>query len=215
MKAMAKNPDDRYPSATAMLDDIGAKALPKKDKMTRESPKPALRKAALRNATPRRGSRKGLVLASTLALLLLLGGGALASALGYVDLPPYGDVGEVLSRMEPVETEPPVPPGSSRELAQESGEAPSEEATPENVAVAQEVPRDLVLVPNVLTFFDYYAADTLVNKGFNVRIVYDYREGYAARGVTWATDPAIGTFAPRGSTVTVYATPKDRPQPRF
>jgi hypothetical protein len=54
-----------------------------------------------------------------------------------------------------------------------------------------------------------------VNKGFDVRIVYDYREGYAARGVTWATDPAIGTFAPRGSTITVYATPKDRPQPQF
>jgi eukaryotic-like serine/threonine-protein kinase len=205
MKAMAKNPDDRYPSASAMLDDIGARALPKKDKRTRESPKPA----------PRRGSKKGLVLASTLALLILLGGGALASALGYVDLPPYGDVGEVLSRMEPVEMEPPVPPGSSRELAQEPGGAASEEAAPENVAVAQEVPRDLVLVPNVLTFFDYYAADTLVNKGFDVRIVYDYREGYAARGVTWATDPAIGTFAPRGSTITVYATPKDRSQPQF
>jgi serine/threonine protein kinase len=210
MKAMAKNPDDRYPSATAMLDDIGARALPKNDKKTRESPKPALRKAA-----PRRGGKKGLVLASTLALLILLGGGALASALGYADLPPYGDVGEVLSRMEPVETGSPVPPGSSRELAQEPGEAASEEAASENVAVAQEVPRDLVLVPNVLTFFDYYAADTLVNKGFDVRIVYDYREGYAARGVTWATDPAIGTFAPRGSTITVYATPKDRSQPQF
>jgi serine/threonine protein kinase len=209
MKALAKNPDDRYPSATAMLDDIGAKALPKKDKKTRESPKPALRKAALR-----KGRKMGLVLASTtLALLLLLGGGALASALGYVDLPPYRDAGEVLSRMEPVETKPPTPPGSSRELAQEPGE--TAEAPPENVAVAQEVPRDLVLVPNVLTFFDYYAADTLMNKGFEVRFVYDYREGYAARGVTWATDPAIGTFAPRGSTVIVYATPKDLPQPRF
>jgi serine/threonine-protein kinase len=220
MKALAKNPDDRYPSATAMLDEIEAKAPPKKDKKTKETPnsalrKAALRKAALRKAAPRKGSKKGLVLASTLALLLVLGGGTLASALGYVDPPPYRDVGEALSRMEPVETKPLTPPETSRELAKETGEAASEEATPENVAVVQEAPQDLVLVPNVRAFFDYYAADTLVNRGFDVRIVYDYREGYAARGVTWATDPAIGTFAPRGSTITVYATPKDRPQPQF
>src|SRR3712207_5728264 len=152
MKALAKDPDDRYPSAAAMLDDLAAKALPKTDKKTSESPKAQLRK----------GRRKGLVLASTLALLLLLGGGALASTLGYGDLPPYRDVGEALSRMEPVETRPPSPPETSRELAQEPGEAA--EATPENVAAAQEASRDLVLVPNVLTFFDYYAADTLVSK---------------------------------------------------
>ena len=204
VKALAKNPDDRYPSATAMLDDIVAKAPPKKDKKTKESRKPELRK----------GRKKGLVLASTLALLTLLGGGALAS--GYVDLAPYRDVGDVLSRMEPVETKPPAPPEPSGELAQEEpGGAVREDVTPENVAVVQEVPRDLVLVPNVLAFFDYYAVDTLANRGFDVRIVYGYQNGYAARGVTWATDPAIGTFAPRGSTVTIYATPKDRPQPRF
>jgi eukaryotic-like serine/threonine-protein kinase len=201
MKALAKNPDDRYPSATAMLDDLEAEAPPKTTRTT-EAP---------RNAAPRKGGKKGLVLASTLALLLMLGGGgALASGLGYVDLPPYRDV---LSRMEPVETKP--PPEPSRERAQEPEEAPPEEATPENVAVAQEASRDLVLVPDVLAYFDYYAADTLVNRGFDVRIVYDYRQGYSPRGVTWATDPAIGTFVPRGSTVTVYATPKDLPQPRF
>ena len=214
MKALAKDPDDRYPSATAMLDDIEADAPPKAGKKTTEAPRSTLRKAAFRSATPRKGRKKGLVLASTLALLLMmLGGGALASGLGYVDLPPYRDVGDVLSRMEPVETKP--PPEPSREMAQEPAEAAPEEATPENVAVAREAPRDLVLVPDVRAFFDYYAADTLVTRGFNVRIIYDYQEGYAARGVTWATDPAIGTFAPRCSTVTVYATPKDRPQPRF
>jgi eukaryotic-like serine/threonine-protein kinase len=47
-----------------------------------------------------------------------------------------------------------------------------------------------------------------------VRFVYDYQDGFAPRGVTWATDPAPGTLAPRGSTVTVYATPKDLPLPR-
>jgi hypothetical protein len=141
---------------------------------------------------------------------MLGGGGALASGLGYVDLPPYRDV---LSRMEPVETKP--PPEPSREPAREPEEAPPERATPENVAMAQETSRDLILVPDVLAYFDYYAADTLMNRGFDVRIVYDYRQGYSPRGVTWATDPAIGTFAPKGSTVTVYATPKDLPQPQF
>ena len=195
MKALAKNPDDRYPSATAMLTDIEAKAPPKRGKTTE---------------APLKGRKRGLVLASTLALLLMLGGGALAS--GYGGLPPYRDAGDVLSRMEPVETKAPAPPEPSHEVAQEPGEA---KAPAENVAAAQEAPRELVLVPDVRAFFDYYAADTLASRGFNVRIVYDYREGYAPRGVTWATDPAIGTFAPMGSTVTVYATPKDRPQPQF
>ena len=45
-----------------------------------------------------------------------------------------------------------------------------------------------------------------------MRFVYDYQEGYSNRGVTWATDPAIGTRVPEGSTVTVYATPEDYPQ---
>jgi eukaryotic-like serine/threonine-protein kinase len=200
MKALSKDPDDRYPSSAAMLDDIEAETPPK-SRTTRETPKSA----------PDGGRKKGLVLASTLALLLLLGGStALASGLGYVDLPPYRDAGDALSRLESVETTPPTPPEPpSREPVQEL----EEEATPlENLAVASQ---DLVLVPDVLAYFDYYAADTLANRGFDVRIVYGYQEGFAPRGVTWATDPAIGTFAPRGSTVTVYATPKDRPQPRF
>jgi eukaryotic-like serine/threonine-protein kinase len=54
-----------------------------------------------------------------------------------------------------------------------------------------------------------------VSRGFEVRFVYGYQEGYNNRGVTWATDPAIGSLAPRGSTITVYATPLDRPQPKF
>ena len=29
--------------------------------------------------------------------------------------------------------------------------------------------------------------------------------------MTWATEPAPGTLAPEGSTVTVYATPQDLP----
>jgi eukaryotic-like serine/threonine-protein kinase len=177
LKALAKDPDDRYSSATAMLDDIEVEAAPRVEKTAE---------------VPRSGAyRKGLILASTLALLILLGGGG-ALASGYVDLS-LSDrgAGEAFSRMEPVETkEPPAAPE----------EAPS---------------RELVAVPDVRAYFDYFAEETLVSKGFEVRFVYDYQEGYASRGVTWATDPAIGTLAPRGSTITVYATPEDYPQPQF
>ncbi|MCA1837951.1 MAG: protein kinase [Actinobacteria bacterium] len=70
----------------------------------------------------------------------------------------------------------------------------------------------LASVPNVNAYFDYFAVDTLRNSGFQTKVVYQYREGYLPRGVTWGTDPAVGTLAPLGSTITVYATPKDQPQ---
>jgi serine/threonine protein kinase len=185
LKALAKNPDDRYPSATAMLDDIGVEAAPVEK--TAEVP---------RSGVPHRG-RKGLVLASTLALVL--SGAALASGLGYVDLPPYGSGEKALSRMESVATK--EPPAIPEEASREPLASPSS--------------RDLVAIPDVRANFDYFAAQRLASRGFEVRFVYDYRYGYANRGVTWATDPAIGTLAPRGSTITVYATPLDRPQPQF
>jgi serine/threonine protein kinase len=188
LKALAKNPDDRYPSATAMLDEIKIEASPRADK-TAEVP---------RSGAP----RKGLVLASTLTLLMLLGG-ALAS--GYVDLPPYeAGGGKVLSRADPVQ-------------AREPPEA-QEETPPRNFAASADASsptRDLVAIPDVRAYFDYFAEERLASRGFEVRFVYGYQEGYANRGVTWATDPAIGTLAPRGSTVTVYATPEDYPQPQF
>ncbi len=181
LKALAKNPDDRYPSATAMLDDIKIEGPPRAEK-TAEVPISGR-------------SRKGLVLASTLALLALLGGGALAS--GLVSLPPYPGAGETLNRAAPVEAKAP----------------PATPAPPEDVAAPP--PRDLVAIPDVRAYFDYFAEERLVSRGFEVKFVYDYQYGYANRGVTWATDPAIGTLAQRGSTVTVYATPLDRPQPQF
>ncbi len=175
LRALAKDPNDRYPSAAAMLEDIKIEGPPGAEK-TAEVPRSG-------------GSRKGLVLAS----LLLLGGGALTS--GLVSLPAYPGAGETLSRAAPVEAEAP----------------PASPAPPENVAA----PEDLVAVPDVRTYFDYFAEERLASRGFEVKFVYDYRHGYANRGVTWATDPAIGTLAPEGSTVTVYATPLDRPQPQF
>ncbi len=62
------------------------------------------------------------------------------------------------------------------------------------------------------SYFDYYAEDLLQSRGFRTRVAYEYREGYAAKGVAWATDPTSGTYAPVGSTVTIYATPVDEPQ---
>jgi eukaryotic-like serine/threonine-protein kinase len=208
MKALSKNPTDRYFSADAMLDDIEIEA-PSRSSGTTEAPKSARRKA--------RGG--GLVIATLVIMLLLLGGGA-ALASGLVGLPLGGGVADTLSRMNPVETEPPTPPQSAQGTQETTSQASGEESGSQNVAaVAEATTRtpdqpEMVPVPDVTAFYDYFAADRLENSGFDVRFVYDYQEGYAPRGVTWATDPSVGTLAPVGSTVTVYATPKDLPLPR-
>ncbi len=205
MKSLSKDPRDRYFSANAMLDDIEMGA-PSRSSGTTETPGSARRKV-------RRG---GLVIASVVALLLLLGGGA-ALAAGLIDVPQNGGVAGTLSRMNPVETKPPAPPQEASETARETaGESGNQnvasvtEAAPGEDAQAR---RQMVPVPDVTAYYDYYAADALTDSGFEVSYVRDYREGFAARGVTWATDPAAGSMAPEGSTVTIYATPKDRPLP--
>ena len=201
MKALSKNPRDRYFSADAMLDDIEI-ATPSRSAGTTETPR---RKKS-------RGS--GLVIASVVALLMLLGGGA-ALASGFVGLPPGDGVTDTLSRIDPVETDPPAPPQSSAQDTTGS-QASDDTSGRQNVAAVterREAGREMVEVPDVTAFYDYFAADRLENRGFDVRFVYDYQEGFAPRGVTWATDPAVGTLAPEGSTVTVYATPKDLPLP--
>jgi len=203
MKALSKNPRDRYLSASAMLDDIEIDA-PARSAGTKESPKPARRKA--------RGGV--LALASVAVLLLLLGGGA-ALASGLVDLPQDGSVAGTLNRMNPVETKPPPSPQAASATGDESSGSENMAAITEAKAAQagpQAEPR-MVTIPDVTAYYDYYAENALNNRGFEVRFVRDYQEGFAARGVTWATDPAVGTLAPRGSTVTVYATPKDRPLP--
>ena len=199
LKALQKDPRDRYFSANAMLDDVEIEASPKKSATT-ETPKAARRKA--------RGA--GLVFAAVLVMMLLLGGGA-ALASGLIGLPQGGDVTETLSRMNPVETKPPAPPQNANETAQDtSGEAGNQNVA--SVTETQDRP-EMVPVPDVTAYYDYYAADALIDSGFEVSYVRDYREGFAARGVTWATDPAAGTLAREGSTVTIYATPKDLPLP--
>jgi serine/threonine-protein kinase len=208
MKALSKNPRDRYFSANAMLDDIEIDPSPR-SAGTKETPRPARRKV--------RGG--GLVLASVAVLLLLLGGGG-ALASGLVGLPQDGGVANTLSRMNPVETGPPPPPQSAKEEVNPgtSGESGSRNVASITEAKASQEKKpagaELVRVPNVTAYYDYYAENALTNRGFEVSFVYDYQDGFAPRGVTWATDPAAGTLAPEGSTVTVYATPKDRPLPR-
>jgi serine/threonine protein kinase len=218
MKALSKKARDRYFSANAMLDDIVREAPPKSAGAT-EAPRSARRKA----------HGGVLVLASVAVLLLLLGGGG-ALASGLVGLPQYGSVADTLSRMNPVETEPPAPPESGQEqlesnpeAAADTGVKPSGQSGSQNVASVTEAASSqaktparpkMVPVPNVTAYYDYYAEDALAKRGFEVRFVYDYQDGFAPRGVTWATDPAAGTLAPKGSTVTVYATPKDLPLPR-
>jgi eukaryotic-like serine/threonine-protein kinase len=205
LKTLQKDPRDRYFSANAMLDDIEVEVSPKKTAPT-ETPRSARRKA--------RGA--GVVFAAVLAIMLLLGGGA-ALASGVIGLPQGGDVAETLSRMNPVETKPPAPPQNANETAQGS----SDQSGSQNVASVTQTKssrvetqdRKMVPVPDVTAYYDYYAADALTNSGFEVSYFREYREGFAARGVTWATDPAAGTLAPEGSTVTIYATPKDRPLP--
>ena len=207
MKALSKKPRDRYFSASAMLDDIEIE-IPPRSVGTTEAPRSGRRKA--------RGG--ALVLASVAVLLLLLGGGG-ALASGLLGLPQDGSVAGTLSRMNPVETKPPTPPQSA--LGQEAN--PGGQSGSQNVASLTEAASSqvgtparpkMVLVPNVTAYYDFYAENVLANRGFDVRFVYDYQDGFAPRGVTWATDPAAGTLVPRGSTVTVYATPKDLPLPR-
>jgi serine/threonine-protein kinase len=197
LKALQKDPRDRYFSASAMLDDIEIEAAPRKAKTT-ETPKSARRKA--------RGA--GLVFATMLAVLLILGGGA-ALASGLIGAPQGGEVAQTLSRMNPVETTPPPPP---QDTPDESGSQNLASVTQPKSSETQDQ-REMVRVPDVTAYYDYYAADALTNSGFKVDYSRDYREGYAARGVTWATDPAAGSLAPEGSTVTIYATPKDLPLP--
>ena len=146
----------------------------------------------------RRRSRTGSLVALTFALIVTVAGLWLgAASLGYVNLPSRGGAQGLLDRAQQVNI------GLAGKL-----DAPAKEAGQVNENA------EMVSVPNVDTYFDYWAKQTLIDNGFKVKVVYDYQAGYTNRGVTWATDPAMGTSAPRGSTVTIYATPKELKQPR-
>ncbi len=205
LRAIARNPKDRYPSASAMLEDLESDYLRPGN---REDFKP--RKTRRLGVGGVRG-RARLAATSALALVLLLGAGTAAGALGYVDLgrlPLLGQASQVgdeaLTPPEPVERTPLEAP--EEQLTAEDGTAAVSEVT-----IAQQA-QALVTIPSMDSYFDYYARDILRSQGLRARFVYDYREGYAPTGVVWATDPAPGTPVPAGSIVTVYATPQDLPQ---
>ena len=204
MKSLSKEPRDRYFSANAMLDDIGVEVQPRPG--TTEPPRSARRKAR----------SSALLVASVLVLLLLLGGGG-ALASGLVGLPQDGRVAGALSRMYPVDTKnpPPVPKDANPTADGESGSRNVASVTRETSSRADKLAqaKEMIPVPDVIPYYDFYAKETLVDSGFGVSYVRDYRDNFADRGVTWATNPAAGTLAPEGSTVTVYATPRDLPLP--
>jgi serine/threonine-protein kinase len=193
LKAFAKDPEDRYPSALAMLEDLERSA-----------------DAEGSERVPRRSfkSRNVLLPLSAFVLLLLLGGGAAAASIGYVDLgtlPLVGRTeGTLTAPVQPVAEESPEAPDTPQETGQTAAENP-------------QLLQQFAFVPDVDTYFDWYAEQTLRNTGFQTQVVYEYHEGYAPNGVTWGTDPLVGTLQPLGTTITIYATPNDQltqPQPQ-
>jgi serine/threonine-protein kinase len=224
LKALAKDPEDRYPSASAMLEDLlqgdaGDTGLAETTSLGRR-----LRKRK-RHARKPLGDRKALLVSSMLVLLLLGAGTAVAGLVGRMDLgadPPLPWlVEEAMTPPQPTAEEAAEAPDVAPELPEEVPiEEPAEELPVEEISVAEmpveEAPEDsetaaLVPVPSVDAYFDYFAAQILQDSGFRPQLVYGYREGYATRGVVWGTDPAAGTPMPLGSTITVHVTPKDQP----
>ena len=200
LKALAKDPNDRYPSASAMLED-----LRRGGGMRGYGEAAVLRKRRRKD----RATHTKVILASSVLAVLLLGAGTAAANLGYLDagILPWQGERALTTILQPVTEDPlEAPEDSEAEAFAEEHEQTTAESG------ASPASEKLTPVPNVDTYFDYFAVETLRNSGFQARVVYEYRQGYLNSGVTWATDPANGTMAPAGSTVTVYATPKDQPQ---
>ncbi|MBX6764175.1 MAG: protein kinase [Rubrobacteraceae bacterium] len=187
LKALSKDPSDRYASAEEMLRDL-----------LESQPTGGLRGQLLRG--------RRMLAAASLAVLLVFGGGVSLAA----------------SLIQPTS-------GSDHTAAAASGGSGPQKAgvggqqkrsvarTPaKEQKTARGRPRvTYVTVPDMRAYFDYAAQRVLEERGFKVRFVYEQHAGFANRGVTWATRPAMGTRAPEGSTVTVYATPKVLPQPTY
>jgi serine/threonine protein kinase len=192
LKALAKDPRDRYSSASAVLESLqsGAEIKGFVGKAARRSPE----------------ARKVLLAISMLALLVLGGGTAVAS-LGYVGLP--DPLGQQPVSWEAVQTPPPLPVEEKSPKVTQTSQEPEQSTVPLPV---EPPPVALVPVPNVDAYFDFAAEGILESSGFRTEFVYGYREGYAAKGVVWGADPGAGTWMPVGSTITLYATPRDQPQ---
>ncbi|CAA9428468.1 MAG: Serine/threonine protein kinase [uncultured Rubrobacteraceae bacterium] len=203
LKALAKKAEDRYPSAEAMLEDLRNDSVKGRSAPRRKRSRKSLLKG-----------RKVLV-ASTVAVLLLLGGGTAMAGLGYVNvgnLPlPWLTEPEASNTAQSAASDSPEAPKAEAALQEARAPAAAMQTAAQETATANDR-QTLAYVPNVDSYFDYYAEALLQSLGFKTQVVYEYREGYAAKGVAWGTDPAGGTYAPVDSTVTVYATPVDEPQ---
>ena len=204
LKALSKDPGDRYPSASAMLEDL--------QRNLRETGSRADRAPRRVRVGGGRGRRRALLASGALALMLLLGVGT-ASALGYMNLgslTPGGESGSSAPVEGPAALQAPEPPAEPEtgdgEVASGAGDSTIPEATTTQQAQVS------VTVPQMDQLFDYYARDLLRSQGLRAEIVREYREGYSPAGVVWGTDPAPGTLVPAGSVVTIYATPKDEEQ---
>ena len=194
LRSLSKDPAHRYRSARAMLEDLES------EKQTEIVPD---MQGISRRTIIRRRNRKFPILASLLAVLLVVLGLTLAAfGLGYVNTPLGQNAQDLLGRAMQAgagSVETPKPSGQSKAVAPAAGGDPA----------------NTVPVPDVDTYYDYWAKQTLINAGFKVKVVRGYKDGYANRGVTWGTEPKIGSMAPAGSTITIYATPKDLYQPKF
>lgn len=191
LRALSKDPADRYPSARAMLEDLDA------GRRNEVVPEPL----GIPRRTIRRRSRPGSLVALMLALVVTVAGLWFGAAtLGYVGLPelPVGQDSQ----------------GWVDRVQQSDANFIGAPAVKEPSGASGDENAKMVPVPDVDAYFDYWAEQTLVDSGFEVKVVYEPRAGYTNRGVTWSTEPAMGTSAPEGSTITIYSTPKELKQPR-
>ncbi|MBA2441498.1 MAG: serine/threonine protein kinase [Rubrobacter sp.] len=228
LKVLSKDPEERHATASEMRRDL---------RETRSSGGSVV-PAGLSSLLGER--RRRLLLAPAVAVLLAGGGMAYGlSGSQDVELPSLSATGSV----EQGSVEAPEPqqaaqeeggqdqapgeaaePGATvpeTEETEEAGGSRDNEGSSEEAGGSQdteggsEATEEYVRVPNTDQYFDYWAAEVLESRGFEVEIVYEYRDRYANRGVTWATEPAAGSEAPAGSTITIYSTPLDEPQPQL
>ncbi|MDQ4064111.1 MAG: protein kinase [Actinomycetota bacterium] len=213
LKALAKDPEARYPSASAMLEDLRRSA-----KSQEVDPGESLGRRKRRQGAYGGGLSKKALLIPSMAALLLLGGGAAAASLGgYLgEASPWQSESALMTAAQPATEDSPEAPlteATSETTGDEPEPASADEAEQTNTGLETQLTAGrLTPVPNVGTYFDYVAVEALRSSGFQTRVVYEYRPGYLNIGVTWGTDPVSGTLLPAGSTVVVYSTPVDQPQ---